>query len=520
MPARPGDAVAMGQRVCDVFAACLQRGLLVLGQWPSRARLVMVVASGIPVFTLIPPCWPLFGRGGAAFCRRLAMTLLILCADDMLDAEPAQALVADLRAAGLDMLGTAPCHFLVREVVRLAPQAVVLVAQQLDAPLLAALALLAASAPRPVLVVGPAEPPTLLAPLLDVHVMAWLPGPCNPVALRAALALAVPRFAREQALRLELQSALARLDERKWVDRAKGVLMHRQQLTEDAAFVLLREASMQANLRVGEVSRGLIEAAEAAEAVNRAGQLRMLSQRYVKALALRGAGLADTAQHLQSNLDRLAGMNPVEPVASLLGATTAAWLALRQAGEAGRLAVKPDSAKASRAAQTLKPARAELDSASQGALAEADRLAEILLDHAHALTAALAGASGRVNLRLVNVSGRQRMLSQRLAKQALLADLLPAEQAGAHAEAAARTVADFEASLVWLEQAPLATEAIRATLAQARGQWLRLLNGLRGEGGATPSAGRAALVRESEALLASFDELTSLYEHSMQVLLG
>ena len=108
---------------------------------------------------------------------------------------------------------------LVRAVVRLAPQAVIVQAILLDAALRDALALLASRAPRPVLVVGaapgqaglPTDPPALL----DARVMAWLPGAVHLPTLRAALALAVPRFEREQALQQALDAALARLDERK-----------------------------------------------------------------------------------------------------------------------------------------------------------------------------------------------------------------------------------------------------------------------------------------------------------------
>ena len=63
----------------------------------------------------------------------------------------------------------------------------------------------------------------------------------------------------------------------------------------------------------------------------------------------------------------------------------------------------------------------------------------------------------------------------------------------------------------------MAGDEIRATLAVARGQWQRLLEGVRG---ASAREGRVTLARESEALLQSFERLTSLYEHSMQVLLG
>lgn len=122
--------------------------------------------------------------------------------------------------------------------------------------------------------------------------------------------------------------------------------------------------------------------------------------------------------------------------------------------------------------------------------------------------------------RLINLAGRQRMLSQRLAKQALLAGLLAGEAADAQAGAVAETVQAFEATMKLLEQAPLTNEAIRSALAQARGQWQRLLDGLRRASGSDAAAARAVLARESEALLASFESLTTLYEHSMQVLLG
>ena len=53
-------------------------------------------------------------------------------------------------------------------------------------------------------------------------------------------------------------------------------------LPEDEAFRILRSASQRDQRRVGQVARRLIDAARGAEAVNRAGQLRMLSQRIVK----------------------------------------------------------------------------------------------------------------------------------------------------------------------------------------------------------------------------------------------
>ena len=439
------------------------------------------------------------------------MTLLIVTADDAPALLAGQALAAGLQAGGLPVVGSTPCHMLVREVVRLAPHGVILVAAHWDAALQAALDLLAGSAPRPVLVVGATDWPTDPDQLLRSHVMAWLPGPVEPVLLAAAWGVARAHFDHEQALRVAGAAAEARLEERKWVDRAKGVLMRHQQLSEGEAFVLLRTASMHANLRVGEVSRGLIEAAQAADAINRAGQLRMHSQRFVKGLVLRGMPrprpddhLADTTRRLQANLDHLASLPLADPVAAQLACTRAAWAAL-QACAGGDAAAAPRSADGAAWANRLD---------------EAEWRAENLLNQADRLTAALQSASGRRNLQVINLCGRQRMLSQRLAKQALLAGVLPDPAAAIQTAAAVATVREFEAALLALEQAPLASEGIRAGLAQARGQWYRLLDGQRHAECGDAVAGRAALARESDALSDSFDQLTSLYEHSMQVLLG
>jgi hypothetical protein len=280
--------------------------------------------------------------------------------------------------------------------------------------------------------------------------------------------------------------------------------MRAQHLDEDDAFRLLRTASMQANLRVGEVARSLVEAARLAEAINRAGQLRMLSQRHIKALVLRANTrgrpddlLADTAQRVKGHLDWLDKLGLLAPSVALLADVHAAWSLLQQAA-------------AATATAPLSPQQ----------LHEADVLAEQLLLRADALTVALESAGGRAPMHVVNRSGRQRMLVQRLAKQALLATLLPPPLADMQAATAARTLQDFEAALVELEHAPLSSEAIRAAQAQARGQWQRLRESLRRCDGPDAAAGRTAAARESEALTDSFDQLTSLYEHSMQVLLG
>ncbi|RZI57408.1 MAG: ANTAR domain-containing protein [Rubrivivax sp.] len=293
----------------------------------------------------------------------------------------------------------------------------------------------------------------------------------DPAALRRQVRWAVGAFDRFSSLR-------AQLDDRKWTDRAKGLLMSARDLDEDGAFRLLRDAAMHAHLRLGEVARSVVQSAQLAEAVNLAGQQRMLSQRLVKLMAQRAAGIeAKRAKALQD--ESCARADPLDPVVN-------AWRRLEPL-----LVGKP----------------------SVEALAAADAAAQDLLTHSDALATALAASGGGKPLHVVNVCGRQRMLSQQLAKEALLVDLLPARTPAELLDCLDR----FAAGLAELESSPLSSDAIRALLAEVGAEWLRLMRSVRDAHGREAAEG---LARSSEVMLDRLEWLTGHYQQSLQIILG
>jgi AmiR/NasT family two-component response regulator len=425
------------------------------------------------------------------------MNRLLLVLPDPVTVEPPEGLRQILAEADAAAIGWAACDTMVQEAALLAPQQV-LVHEPASIPRLrAALQAWAGAPPLPVVVVSEPLPPKVHEELVVLGVQAWsCADTLDAPTLRAVLARAQARWQRDAALRDTLARSLAHLDERKWVDRAKGLLMTARGIGEDAAFGLLRGAAMHANLRVGELSRSVVEAAQWAEAINRAGQLRMLSQRLVRLAAQTLAGVdarrsrtlrTESVERVKDNLAHLAGLPLDANMTQALGTVRSAWEALD-----GALSARP----------------------GPQALTDIDTSAEALLNAAEALTDVLESSGGRRALRIVNICGRQRMRAQRLAKDALLASMLPQ---GAWSAQLASTMDDFEASLLELERAPLSSPEIRAALSGARDEWLRLVRGVRQ---ADRADGRADLVRATEVLADTFDRLTASYEHSLQVIMS
>ncbi len=69
------------------------------------------------------------------------------------------------------------------------------------------------------------------------------------------------RFNAFRQLSDELQRAKQELEERKLIERAKGILMKERGLSEEAAYSLLRKAAMNENRRLAEVAQSVLTAA-------------------------------------------------------------------------------------------------------------------------------------------------------------------------------------------------------------------------------------------------------------------
>ena len=407
-------------------------------------------------------------------------------------------LAGDLARAGLTVLQSLGVLADLAEVVqKCGPDVLVCHVAKADDALFNITRLLAASASCAVLVLTDSLSEDQIAVSAAAGVHAYVADGYSAHRLPALVQLAKARFKHEAALVQALHEARNQLEERKVIDHAKTILMRARQLSDDDAFRMMRTASMHSNQRLADVSGHIIHAARFADGVNRAGQLRMLSQRLVKLYALQllrpdhapQTALKEAVKRIDDNLTVLRQNFAQPELAALVKQAGLTWGELKQ-----RLKRQP-------------PAH------EMGAV---DALAEALLAHAEQLTSQLENAGSASPLQVLNLAGRQRMLSQRFAKFALLQALAKSGGAGGTA-AMLEARQSFEKAQHYLNNIPLSTPEIGQLLATAKLDWRSLLAGAER---IELAAGQGEVESASEALLSVFEQLSATYETSMQMLMG
>jgi two-component system, response regulator PdtaR len=112
---------------------------------------------------------------------------------------------------------------------------------------------------RPVVVVTGLDDPTLIERSIASGVSAYLTKPVDSRDLDAALALAAARHAEFRSLEAEVDRTQQALEDRKLVERAKGLLMAALNLSEQDAFRRLQQTARERNLRLADVAGRIVE---------------------------------------------------------------------------------------------------------------------------------------------------------------------------------------------------------------------------------------------------------------------
>jgi len=97
------------------------------------------------------------------------------------------------------------------------------------------------------------------ADVLRSTAVALLPKPMPPATLDATLRMAVTRARELLSARREAAEAKQQLEERKLIERAKGILMRRTGSSEQEAYRIMQRSSQDRSVRMVDIARAVIE---------------------------------------------------------------------------------------------------------------------------------------------------------------------------------------------------------------------------------------------------------------------
>ena len=119
--------------------------------------------------------------------------------------------------------------------------------------------------PTPIVILSAYHDQEFIDRALKEYVLAYLVKPISDQSLKTSIALAMQRFKEFEALQNQVADVQQALEDRKLIERAKGVLMKRAGLSEAEAFRRLQLLSSQKNKKMIEIARTLVEADQAFE---------------------------------------------------------------------------------------------------------------------------------------------------------------------------------------------------------------------------------------------------------------
>ena len=181
---------------------------------------------------------------------------VILVDDDVLRAT---AVESRLTEVGFEILSIIPtASGLLYQMAQQAPDVVIIALDSPDRDVLESLSIASAHNPRPVVMFSEAGDQTFITDAIRAGVTAYQAEDINPVRVRAAIDIAMAQFSAFNELRTELDDTRRQLEDRKLVEKAKGLLMQSHGVGEKEAFSTLRKLAMNKKRTLGETAGDVI----------------------------------------------------------------------------------------------------------------------------------------------------------------------------------------------------------------------------------------------------------------------
>jgi two-component system, response regulator / RNA-binding antiterminator len=173
------------------------------------------------------------------------------------------ALRIGLLESGYDIVASLPADvYLPERISQLQPDLIIIDAESDARDVLEHIVIASRDERRPIVLFTEDEDTSSMDAAMAAGVSAYIVAGLQAERIKPVLNVALARFRQEQKLLAELSETRHKLAERKVIDRAKGILMSNQRLTEDQAYQKLRSMAMNKNLKLAEIAQRIIDVEE------------------------------------------------------------------------------------------------------------------------------------------------------------------------------------------------------------------------------------------------------------------
>jgi response regulator NasT len=185
-------------------------------------------------------------------------------------ADRSRSLRIGLLENGFNLIATLPADvFLTERLAQLQPDLIIVDAESDARDALEHVVMATRDERRPIVMFTNDDDTRHVKDAVAAGVSAYIVAGLSAERIRPILDVALARFEHEQALLQTLASTQnerdelsAELKDRKLIDRAKGLLMQRQGLSEDEAFKKMRKTAMDKGLKLAEVAQRMLDVAD------------------------------------------------------------------------------------------------------------------------------------------------------------------------------------------------------------------------------------------------------------------
>ena len=170
------------------------------------------------------------------------------------------ALRIGLLESGYDIVASLPADvYLPERISQLQPDMIIIDAESDARDVLEHIVIASRDERRPIVLFTEDDTTSSMDAAMAAGVSAYIVAGLQAERIKPVLNVALARFRQEQKLLAELSETRHKLAERKVIDRAKGILMNNQRLSEDQAYQKLRSMAMNKNLKLAEIAQRIID---------------------------------------------------------------------------------------------------------------------------------------------------------------------------------------------------------------------------------------------------------------------